>query len=480
MTEWLRGIPGYSRNVSTQYCLCERSNATWTVAQSYEFFHRAMNGQRPQNVVWVFPFHDRCWKVLEVASERTGIAIDLQALYQVAMSLHFEDWVRNVEFMEMIPDQWSYGPLRAHGNGRARGNGPRPTYRRAIYTPKSCSAFGTFVPYRKVDWRYPVEQEQGHHVAMEVLRRLRETVGHGFLITRFLDRTDKDVFARIPAEIRLVLFSFLEFSDMRNLRLASSACAAVAMTESFFEPMFSPYGRLGHLYPFAMDYFLTSELKWGKTVNCALRLQRNKDMEERGIVWKSCLELLHLIKNRVESPICHGKETYHRLANRSDTPSPPRKEWQDQYRGEDPPSMKRWVYVPHPLGEVRASTMRLKERTFITGLSFISKKREKVELGYIHPNSEMTIWTSHLSSSARIYHFDIAIDAMGIRGIRAASNRKTIPWAGHYDEQTMSKLRVTMKRLDIRRGHSTSFLEGYFDVRALNLLTQIMYLLTYY
>jgi hypothetical protein len=76
--DWEGGIPGHTLQVPTQYWASDPVRQ-WTVAPNWSYF-RDQRAAGSSNVVWVLPFHDACWKVLETASQRVGIPIDLQAL----------------------------------------------------------------------------------------------------------------------------------------------------------------------------------------------------------------------------------------------------------------------------------------------------------------------------------------------------------------------------------------------------------------
>lgn len=381
------------------------------------------------------------------------ICLDIQAIYDVALTFHFEDTLRNNYIME-----------RHHVNGLVN-------YPYNLANHDILGTWDTFTPCRHQNWQ---RDRKKPHVQKSTrtdagrIQRFAEAVGSGVTLERThkLAKSRVDPFSKLPPELHQAIFIELPFRSLLSLRIASRSCAAVTISSAFFRSRLDPRGTLGYVLSFA-DVNKDEEGHWRYAFDRALKLASLSGLRHRKIVWTGAVDLLDLVQLRLEAPRCQGSKGRHRKRGRLGALyTPPREYLRGIVPGEDPGSQHhRWVEVCKPLERVDISTMRLQHRKFITGLAFYYEDETTAEIGYMHHQSTVTVWSSKKARTRNINKISVATDNMGVRGIRIHHNGPEI-WVGDSDGGGVEKrtLRLRGYTAPEHSSYRGRFIEGAFDV----------------
>ena len=301
--------------------------------------------------------------------------------------------------------------------------------------------------------------------------------GRGFLSASFRSGSiiGSDPFIRLPPEIRMMIFRCLPTSSIGKARIASPACAAVELGDGFFKTYFELDGwygflHLDHLFhddfvnesipSFAREYAL-SRKAWCKPSYLVAtdRLRR---------VWFASLELMRLVATRLEAGMCYGHEWFRPRETSMPTLAYRQAGTIALFQGPERLLDSRWIQTNTRLREIQVSTMKIKDRTYISGFCFIQKNGKEYRLGFIHPDTAETAWSSSnmIGNRGNPSQIRIAHDRMGIRGLRFWGRAYPSSWIGDCDSNGMMMKRVKLRYNMAKDGTKSRvfFVEARFDV----------------
>ncbi|KAH8682317.1 hypothetical protein BX600DRAFT_448249 [Xylariales sp. PMI_506] len=381
---------------------------------------------------WGFVFHEACWGVLEQAVKPGEINID--ALWRILCSVPCASGLPN----------WghNYGGLYL-GNMKDQAKGEH-----FVLLGRNSNLFipSTFAsPLRVPELELLVKSMRIRTAGSNDDENGDSAVADGEEITiqPSIGDSRRDPFAKLPLELREMLFCYTNSRGAANLRLSSRACAATPLTQLFFQSRFWP-NREMHLY---FDAFLlpSSEMRgtdWMRLYReIKFRLKGNRVVlgeRNRQRLWRQTIQPLANAMEQVQGlGRLKGNPKWKWNSDLSDLQDGWKSVRTSRLRsplafGE----LRRIVYsteieMPESITGVNISFMEFFGSYYITGLRFTLAERSDLEIGYIHQSSE-----EYLPVSGSLKGFHVAADECGFRAVALITGQHMVSeyleWAGNH------------------------------------------------
>lgn len=294
-------------------------------------------------------------------------------------------------------------------------------------------------------------------------------------------REHEDCFSRLPMELCEEILMPLPSKDVANLRMASRSFARITLSQAFWKSRFKSGFEREHIFEVSESKhpeYVSSHRDWRvlyhKTSLSVLpsrglanrpktwtnpSVLPSRGLANRRRIWTSCRPLVDILKSR---PLDMTESTGLEDAS----------EWSWRGVGGEAaldmphhffPSTsckvlkERAVPLPSEITEILASTVTFYDKVYITGLRIVGQDQSDTVLGYISGEEASLDLRSEDGKPGILTGFIAAVDASGIRGLKATLlDGRISEWAGQGDEIPVT-LRLCTDKL-------VTHLKGGFDV----------------
>ncbi|KAL1998692.1 hypothetical protein VTN02DRAFT_5725 [Thermoascus thermophilus] len=409
-----------------------------------------------------FPFHDRCWKLLQRMLHPRPVPVE--RLYDLCLS---------------CPASRRGGWLDwGHDYGRLMDRQPR-----AGRYPWEEEDLGVSVVQRRDgdgdgDAESPLTSVRSDpfHVP-EIQRAVEETVERrgartmSFASISPVCQAEPDCFGRLPPEIREAIRILLPSASVASLRMASRSFASLPLNQAFWASRFGAAHERAFVFeardPERNTLAETRTRDWGAlyrktSSSSSSRDASSKAMRNRKRIWDATRELADLLleerlidPRREESPRCFydgdplqdtdawrsvGGDIRPRDGPPSPSGMPCRSIWEQT------------VSVPTTLRRIAVSTRTFSGRRYIAGLRLVSERDPDTLVGYVLPGQETYIdigpgpHGEGEGDGGQLNGFVLAVGPRGIQALRTTTTAGHVsPWAGS-PEGLPTTLRLCMKK----------------------------------
>lgn len=267
----------------------------------------------------------------------------------------------------------------------------------------------------------------------------------------------RDVFHKLPVEIRQQILENVPLFDALALRQASRAFAELGFHDLFWKSRFYSDGELGHIHevePFLALFPGHWRSVWLIAAPCADRPW----IKNRARVMPLASSLRNLV-HKAGSAKCSGNQI-------RNAPSESKVWWHSANRSSEDPSSflhQRYLPVPSKVTAVFASTVEICGRECVSGIRIQHKDRKggprSLTFGYQHPDNETLLLNDELHPFG-IAGFCLAVTDHTIRGLSVIADTGTVSgWAGVHEKLLKRRLIGTSSGKD-----AITALKGDFDV----------------
>ncbi|KAM0262856.1 hypothetical protein ACHAPA_009090 [Fusarium lateritium] len=419
------------------------------------FFANLENHQSLRNLVWGFLIHDSCYNVFSANCTDHGVVNDTQALFDILRSFPFIsetiDWghtyggcherlpysvlvnarlmmVKDNVIKEFKSDPFDIPNLQ----GLMQPWRPDRKQSRAIVRPDPEEPFGPFLSEHLEHPMQDVHPAEGS----------RQATTWSMRKTADIDLEHQDPFDKLPEELICQIMSYINSTDVVNLKVSSASCNLVELSGHFWRTRFWP----GRDFPYCFEG--NEKIKDLKQWQYVWRCVRNMDstclanrrrlyllsdqlrllMEQRAVplagneseVEASSDLIIHKLgSNWVEAPfvLCDSDTKFTRGSKGL---------WD------------RDISIAEGFTSIHVSWANLNDGKYVSGFRIAQGHTREVEVGYIRPNCETeAVWTEKTDESGHdnddcIVGFELAVNVSGIRGIAIISAFKGVStWLGH-------------------------------------------------
>ncbi|VUC30409.1 unnamed protein product [Clonostachys rosea] len=278
--------------------------------------------------------------------------------------------------------------------------------------------------------------------------------------------TTTDPFRLLPCELILCILNELPSSDVCSLRLASRMCASTTLSDTFWRSRFLPGYECPHLYSLVQR--LSSPGKWRSTYMNAKRHKNSVAMDNRKRTWTLAYDISEMVEKSLSFTNIRVVDKSPTDAKRP-TQASPGQTWKHVESAVCPLKSRfddgsRALYedslaVESPIVKVSASLLSINEKIYVCGLELTQESGMVMTFGYYSSNNSGFIVQKPISLETfdSFAGFHVAVDARGIRGLRAVSISGNLsPWVGDYND-------VPKKKIIFPEAESVHCIRGGFD-----------------
>lgn len=376
-----------------------------------------------------FPFHAACWSILEMVFHPRRVPCD--RLLEFCQSFLFE--------LDTIPVGWGHDFGGLFGNGGEEVAMYEYAGYRAQFVP-SVVEVATHDPYRVSE-------------ISQLLPEASENPPNG-LKCLGVQITSRDVFFKLPGELRGMIATLLPTSDFLRLRQASRAFAPLFACQSFWASRFMPTGERGWLFEVWNErkprdwlalYRRTNDARLSPALRNRKRVWKLSQYVKDTLVMASKGHIEPVLSQFTSSDVSRGS-----IARNSPSDELHANTLPADCLGSSPCRVR----VPAHLCQIIFCTIRFGGLEYVTGLRMVSQDGQRTSLGYW--NEERT-FTHDVS---RLRGFELAAGPKGIHAVRILMDAtRSGPWIGCPDKAPNFRSLATPG--------TVSALEADLDVRAL-------------
>ncbi|KAJ3523111.1 hypothetical protein NM208_g12576 [Fusarium decemcellulare] len=382
--------------------------------------------------LWGYPLHTRCWDILCVHRDDFEDTAVVQALLDLCRSQPIQfglmDWGDNYDGL------WNY--IRGIEE-LLPGEEMRMRQRFIMESPFDCDPCD--IPQMRPGAFRSVEDDIKEHVVAGL--RMASSINK------------HDPFRALPPELRVQILLQQKSSDVANLRLASRAFSDIQLPEIFWRSRFWPDKELAHIFHLVQSPGLNGQ--WKATFKKAKALQNLPAIINRKRIWSRASLLSSLISARLRCQLSGAflsqEESEPRVLE-SDS------HWCRAKGSVFPASLDFWcgsralferTLVPSSsVVGISVSSIRLHDKTYISGFRMTPWDGRAMLLGYYNPGQSTTVtWDGVAPHSDMIVGFEAALDSRGIRGLCfSSSDGLYSSWVGDHDGLLKQSVSATSLR----------------------------------
>ncbi|KAF4470539.1 hypothetical protein FALBO_2539 [Fusarium albosuccineum] len=382
--------------------------------------------------LWGYPLHTRCWDILCVHRDDFEDTAVVQALFDLCRSqpiqLGLVDWGDNYDGL------WNY--IRGIEE-LLPGEEMRMMQRFIMESPFDCDPCD--IPQMRPGAFSGVGGDINEH-AVAGLRMASSISKH-------------DPFQALPPELRVQILVQQKSSDVANLRLASRAFSGIQLPEIFWRSRFWPDKELAHIFHLVQSPGLNGQ--WKATFKKAKALQNLPAIINRKRIWSRASFLSGLISARLRCQLSGAflsQEESEPRALESDS------HWCRAKGSVFPASLDFWcgsralferkLLPSRSVVGISVSSIRLHDKTYISGFRMTLWNGLAMLLGYYNPGQSTTVtWDGVPQHSNMIVGFKAALDPRGIRGLCfSTSDGLYSSWVGDHDGLPKQSVSATSLR----------------------------------
>lgn len=264
---------------------------------------------------------------------------------------------------------------------------------------------------------------------------------------------------------------------MFNVRLASRVMADIFLSQTFWKSRFCINHERGYLSHLLIETRNTGQVDW-------IVLYRATSNDTKLVAGRSIWEVHRWLKETATAKVFRGNHADEELLNNMDWDFTRKEEYEgpcdcadcnthdecSPYR--DMSIYKDIVHIPPSLIRIRVSILYEMERTYITGMNFISNDGPMTNIGYHIPGSDVTIDVDASSFNG----FMVAVGSGGIRALKVVHGAKSgssSQWIGVPNDiphplARCSKGKPIISDLLVSDDVKIGALEFTFDVRLIS------------
>ncbi|KAK6950635.1 hypothetical protein Daesc_007159 [Daldinia eschscholtzii] len=273
-------------------------------------------------------------------------------------------------------------------------------------------------------------------------------------------RSGSDPLNNLPTEILHMILIWMDSKDVANLRLASRVCASLILPEIFWRSRF--WEEREFEYVFEENTTGSADGDWRQFFHKVQSLAALPHMANRKRVWFLARHLSSLIDRRQSYNSCNGVKI--RTLFEPDgvldsahwvTAGPTLFRPTEAFRAGARSLYDRKITPKTPSKRIYVSTMRIKNKIYVTGIRFVYDDDQCTLFGYCKTGDGITPTWEKLQQPATLVGFHVAFDSKGIRGIRFLSvSGELSGWIGDREDlsQRILVLPTHLPPQDLRGG----------------------------